>query len=897
MRVTKIIATDSTITCAKLDLMPPSFLVESQSTSPVAHVVTSNDFLGKHLSQLLRSQNLQVVCSPTLPHHPPDYLFYFSSRLISTFPPTAKVLLCLPLDLPFPPRFFSLHPNLRLVRLSPHVYGPGMDLSASNPLAQLFSAIKLNQPLLIPGDGLQPIYPVFITDAVTGLAQAMFTTGTAGQEFVLIPYPSTTLLDFAYLLRRLAPGRQIINFSPQANLSTPPPRPHWLIGQKHLRWQPQISLTQGIRHTLSWLEQSSPPPLSSSPSPLALRRPERSQRGERGSPSFPRWLTAGLITLALSLPLILFSVTSLFGLQRLQLSQTYLRTGQLASSFTAARQAETLFQPPRRLLLTLSFSSSFFRLEKIFLALTNLAQGQADLAQAGLAATSAAPAILNQGPLDPLAQLSETQLYLDQAKTHLSLAYAELGKPRPQLENVQFFKIGASLQGFRRSLTSSLQAASIAQAFTTTLTNLLAGPKKTYLVLFQNNGELRPTGGFIDSLALVTVATGRILDLEFFSVYAVDSQLQGQVVPPSPIKTYLGETSWYLRDSNWDPDFPTTARQAEWFIGKELNRQPAGTLALNFFVVQKLLQVLGEVQLPGTSQPLTAANLFDRAQTSPQLSLAPGAPPVQTDIFSSTLETLYRRLTQLDSPRWFSLATAITQLLDQKQLLISPVDSHLALLLQHQGWDGSLAPRQFILPPRVDLKSHYSDFINLSEANLGVNKSNFFITRNIHHQLRFFKEDNLIATTIVTYYNASPSNTWPVGTYKNYLRFYLPLGSTLEQLLLNDQIIPLRQVDFSIDHNQTVFGFLVSIPPQEQRRLTLTYKLPGQLNFINNRTFYSLVVPKQSGTSADPLTVSLTLPPYYRVVSTTPPREPVPGTVTFLTDLATDRVFTLELEK
>jgi hypothetical protein len=70
---------------------------------------------------------------------------------------------------------------------------------------------------------------------------------------------------------------------------------------------------------------------------------------------------------------------------------------------------------------------------------------------------------------------------------------------------------------------------------------------KTYLILFQNNMELRPTGGFIGSYGLATFDSGRLTDLTINDVYSADGQLNGHVEPPAPIKDYLGEANWWLQ--------------------------------------------------------------------------------------------------------------------------------------------------------------------------------------------------------------------------------------------------------------------------------------------------------------------------------------------------------------
>ena len=79
--------------------------------------------------------------------------------------------------------------------------------------------------------------------------------------------------------------------------------------------------------------------------------------------------------------------------------------------------------------------------------------------------------------------------------------------------------------------------------------------------------ELRPTGGFIGSYAIMTFDKGRLAEIVVNDVYTADGQLKGHVDPPEPIRKYLGEGGWFLRDSNWDPDFFCLCCQSRMVFG------------------------------------------------------------------------------------------------------------------------------------------------------------------------------------------------------------------------------------------------------------------------------------------------------------------------------------------
>jgi hypothetical protein len=76
------------------------------------------------------------------------------------------------------------------------------------------------------------------------------------------------------------------------------------------------------------------------------------------------------------------------------------------------------------------------------------------------------------------------------------------------------------------------------------------GKRKEYLVLLQNEMELRAGGGFIGSFGVLSFNDGKLIGFDIQDVYEVDGQLKGHVEPPEEIKTYLGEAGWFMRDAN-----------------------------------------------------------------------------------------------------------------------------------------------------------------------------------------------------------------------------------------------------------------------------------------------------------------------------------------------------------
>ena len=126
----------------------------------------------------------------------------------------------------------------------------------------------------------------------------------------------------------------------------------------------------------------------------------------------------------------------------------------------------------------------------------------------------------------------------------------------------------------------------------------------TYLVLGQDNTEIAATGGLILSYGVITVHKGKITDMFFEGTEEQIARWQEQtggeyVEPPAPLKRYLlRKWTWNLGTANWSPDFPTAARQAEFFYLKGGGEPVDGVIAIDFVAMETLLAVLGPIELP-----------------------------------------------------------------------------------------------------------------------------------------------------------------------------------------------------------------------------------------------------------------------------------------------------------
>jgi hypothetical protein len=347
--------------------------------------------------------------------------------------------------------------------------------------------------------------------------------------------------------------------------------------------------------------------------------------------------------------------------------------------------------------------------------------------------------------------------------------------------------------------------------------------RKTYLVLFQNNTELRPTGGFIGSFALLTFEGGRMSDFSVSDVYSADGQLKGHIEPPAPIKTHLGEASWFLRDSNWDPDFPTSAKRAEWFIDKEIDRQVEGVIALDLRPVKDFLKYTGNIFLPDYDLDITNENLYEKTQAEVHENFFPGTHK-KASFLTALSRNLVTTLSSLEDSQKTGVLRAIFENFENRHIQVYLHNGRVQETLSGLGWAGEVAR-----PSCGD--NCYSDFIGLVEANVGVNKSNYFISREQEININI-NGDKIDRELSINFINSANPNLGAPAKYKAYVRVLVP-----------EDVEPQGNFDITESRGLKEIGFLVEVLAGQSKVYRVSWSSP-----VTPITAYGLYVRKQAGT-------------------------------------------------
>jgi hypothetical protein len=411
------------------------------------------------------------------------------------------------------------------------------------------------------------------------------------------------------------------------------------------------------------------------------------------------------------------------------------------------------------------------------------------------------------------------------------------------------------------------------------------GTTKKYLVLFANNMELRPGGGFIGSFAVVTLNNYTLKDIKVYDVYDADGQLKEHIDPPNPIRLYLQQPNWFLRDSAFSPNFPENYQQAKTFLSKEMKFTDFdGGMLITTTTIQNILQATGDIYIPEFKEHVNRDNFYIKAQLYAEKDFFPGSTQKKR-FLSAVADQLFINLE--DAPQ-IKLAQMLQKSLEEKQMVMYFEDQNIQNQLNDLYWSGE------VLTPTCPGSNPncITNYLFPIEANLGVNKANFFTKKYISLNTKI-DEDGMAHNNLqVTILNNSENDIFPGGTYKNYFQFMLPNASQINTVTKDNN--PVTNYDITDSENKTL-GLLTETLPQSATKITITYDITKQLQ--KGKGLYQLIIQKQIGSGNSEFQLSISLPSNVHIVSQNFSPLVKNNEIVYNTTLTADKIFFIELFK
>ncbi|MGB9882983.1 MAG: DUF4012 domain-containing protein, partial [Microgenomates group bacterium] len=412
---------------------------------------------------------------------------------------------------------------------------------------------------------------------------------------------------------------------------------------------------------------------------------------------------------------------------------------------------------------------------------------------------------------------------------------------------------------------------------------LTSDKENKFLIFFANNMELRPGGGFLGSFAVAIIGNYQIGDLKIYDVYDADGQLKVHLDPPKPLAKYLSLPHWFLRDSNFSPDFYENYQKALFFLERELNLKDfQGAILLTTTAVENILKAFNDIYLPDFNEHINAKNFYIKTQLNVEKNFFPGS--TQKQVFLSSL--VRQVLIQLPKASLTVLLESLKQSLDEKQIVMYFNDSQIQSVIDNAFWSGRIIEPKCLL----SVQNCLVDYLFPYDANVGANKANFFINRSFYLKTYLDSNQRINHLLSIQYQNNSSAEVFPTGYYRNYFQVLLPVDSKIKTITKDGVMIE----DFDQKDGQfKTIGFYFEVPPKKVVEIKINYQLNTPL--LKGRQLYQLIIQKQIGALNSDFILDFSFNNNVAVLNKNFSPLVKDDSLVYNTNLSADRLFFIEL--
>ena len=372
---------------------------------------------------------------------------------------------------------------------------------------------------------------------------------------------------------------------------------------------------------------------------------------------------------------------------------------------------------------------------------------------------------------------------------------------------------------------------------------------RTYMVLFQNDKELRPTGGFMTAYSIMKVDKAQFSPVLSSDIYSLDAQYKPSITAPDPFIQYIKgpyvlSDKLRLRDMNWSPDFAVSMQAFVPMIKEAGVDGIDGIIAVDTQLLVNILDVIGPIGVPGFGDfstkiipecncaqviyelesfadvegpiiwdPLTGV-ILQKPKNSDNRKKIIG--PLMNSVLSNAMGQPKDKLAPLFESIYRSLL--------EKHVLFYMMDGDKQKAMSDFGLGGTL----------ID---YDGDYLHINDANLGGRKSNLYATEEVEQDIVI--ENGIVTKTVtITYKNPEKQDGWLNSILPTWVRVYVPKGSQL----ITSEGLEAKAEPYE-DLGKTVFAGYFQLRPEGMAKVTFKYTLPFQVS-----KEYKLFIQKQPGT-------------------------------------------------
>lgn len=447
---------------------------------------------------------------------------------------------------------------------------------------------------------------------------------------------------------------------------------------------------------------------------------------------------------------------------------------------------------------------------------------------------------------------------LDKVRPKLDLIGNELETAKKEMDSINPDRYPQEIQGIkiRESLALGIKTIDQGSSFINDAKPLLeslpemlgVSVPKYYFVIFQNDAELRPTGGFMTAYGILKVDKGKITPVLSEDIYSLDNALNKKIPVPDPIKKYHKNVfNFYMRDMNLSPDFAESMKLfMSYYIKIPGAKKVDGVVGVDTKLLVSLLKILGKVGVGGDWGEFSAEpdkrclgipnvvcqleEIADKPISGFKTSRKAVIGPLMHSILSNAFGSKKEKVAEV-----FNVALTSIQ---EKHVLFYMFDEK-----------QQKAVEAFNLGGRV--RDYEGDYQLLVDTNFAGAKSNLFITQKIDEKIEIAQDGTVTKTIGVTYNNPVKGSNCNLeagqlclnGLYRDWFRLYVPKGSELIEMT-GSEVTPVVYEELGKTVFEGFYGDKYPLRPESMTKISFKYKLPFK---VESGKEYKLLIQKQAG--------------------------------------------------
>lgn len=410
-----------------------------------------------------------------------------------------------------------------------------------------------------------------------------------------------------------------------------------------------------------------------------------------------------------------------------------------------------------------------------------------------------------------------------------------------------------------------------AQPLLMNLPALLGEPtEKRYLVLFQNDKELRSTGGFITAYAQFRMVKGKPILEKADDIYALDAALTKKYPAPREITTFhKGVYNLNIRDSNLSPDYKVSMQQFMTMYNTTSGKEKIdGVIAIDTHVLVETLKILGPMYVYDREFSAVIDKRCDCPRAIYELEDYSTRPvnyvrTARKDIIGVLMQQILRMALGVSpSKYWGNLFQMLIAEINQKHVLAYFLDEPTQKAAESFNLAGRIMTASESAAVLKYEEGNGWDYLHVNNSNMAGAKSNMFVSSKVTKDTTIGTDGKVTTNLTIDYKNPYPGSDCGLESgglclnapLRNWVRVYVPAGSTLgdnKGAISPQDGKPVSMTSYE-GLGKTYFeGFLI-VNPMGTAKLEISYSSP-----VTVSGQYKLLIQKQPGTSDEEYSIKL----------------------------------------